>query len=76
MEQPLQLDGGPEEWLRRIARSRSFVTGRIPDNVALALVSIGFAARQADGSLSATEAGKTHLVARGIPFHRGGRSRT
>jgi hypothetical protein len=75
MGQLLHLDGSPEEWLRRIALGRSFVAGGIPDNVALALLALGFAARKADGSLSATETGKSHLVARGIPFDRRRRAR-
>src|SRR5205085_7375546 len=57
MEQVSHLDGGPEEWLRRIAGNRSF--SGVPDHVAAALLAIGFAARKADGSLSATEAGRT-----------------
>jgi hypothetical protein len=65
MDQVSHLDGGPEEWLRRIAVGRRFVG--VPDNVAVALLAIGFAARKEDGSLSATEAGKSHLNARGIP---------
>ena len=66
MDQVSHLDGGPEEWLRRIAVGRPFVG--VPDNVAVALLAIGFAARKEDGSLSATEAGKSHLNARGIPI--------
>ena len=75
MDEPvLHLDGGPEEWLRRIARGGALVG--VPDNAAIALLAIGFAERGADGTLSATEAGKTHLDARGIyPFDRRGRER-
>jgi hypothetical protein len=48
----------------------------VPDHVAAALLAIGFAARKTDGSLSATEAGRTHLTARGIPCHGRRRART
>ena len=64
MDQASHVGSGAEEWLRRIAVDHSF-TG-VPDNVAVALLAIGFAARKADGSLSATEAGRTHLHACGI----------
>ena len=74
MEQVSHLDGGPEEWLRRIAGNRSF--SGVPDNVAVALLAIGFAARKDDGSLSATQAGRTHLAARGIPCGSRRRART
>ena len=40
-ERVLDLDGGPEEWLRRIARGGSLVG--VPDNAAIALLAIGFA---------------------------------
>jgi hypothetical protein len=63
MDQVSHLDGGPEEWLRRIAVGRPFVG--VPDNVAVALLAVGFAARRADGSLSATKAGRSHLDACG-----------
>ena len=73
-ERVLHLDGGPEEWLRRIARGGSLVG--VPDNAAIALLAIGFAEREGDGTLSATEAGIAHLDARGIhPFGRRGRER-
>ena len=73
-ERVLHLDGGPEEWLRRIARGGSLMG--VPDNAAIALLAIGFAEREGDGTLSATEAGIAHLAARGIhPFDRRGRER-
>ena len=64
MDPEIHLDGGPEEWLRRIALSRSLAV--VPDHIAVALVAIGFAERIADGALTATPAGRAHLDARGI----------
>ena len=64
MDQEIYLDGEPEEWLRRIALSRSLAM--VPDHIAAALVAIGFAERSADGALTATSAGRAHLDARGI----------
>ena len=75
MDSVSHLDGGPEEWLRRIALGRPALTG-VPDNIAVALLAIGFADRKADGSLSATRAGRTHLDARGIPLDGRRRTRT
>ncbi len=59
------LEGGAEEWLRRIAVGRSLET--VPDAVAFALVAMGFAQKTPDGGFSVTEAGKDYLSARGIP---------
>jgi hypothetical protein len=58
------VDGGPEEWFRRIALSRSLAM--VPNHIAAALVAIGFAERTGDGALTATPAGRAHLDARGI----------
>ena len=66
MDEALHLDAGPEEWLRRIARSRSLAI--VPDHIAVALIALGFAQRLGDGSLVATAAGRDHLHARGIAF--------
>ena len=68
MDHELHMDGGPEEWLRRIAVSQSLAI--VPDEVAAALVAIGFAQRIDDGSLTATAAGRVHLDARGIILTR------
>lgn len=62
------LDGGAEEWLRRIALGRAPVT--VPDTIAFALAAIGFAHKTAAGRLEATESGRAYLDARGIPVHR------
>jgi hypothetical protein len=59
------LEGGAEEWLRRIAVGRSPAT--VPDAIAFALVAVGFAQKAPDGAFSVTEAGKEYLTARGIP---------
>jgi hypothetical protein len=59
------LQGGAEEWLRRIAVTRSLVT--VPDAIAFALVAVGFAQKAPDGGFCATEAGEEYLTARGIP---------
>ena len=74
MDKELQLDSGPEEWLRRIALSRSLAI--VSDQVAVALIAVGFAKRGADGSLTATVAGRAHLDVRGIAFATVGRKRT
>lgn len=60
------LEGGAEEWLRRIAVGRSLET--VPDAVAFALVAVGFAQKTLDGGFAVTEAGKEYLTARGIPM--------
>ena len=64
MDQEIYLDGGPEEWLRRIALSRSLAM--VPEHIAVALVAVGFAERAADGALTATPAGRAYLDAQGI----------
>jgi hypothetical protein len=69
-----QIDGEPEEWLRRIALSRSLAL--VPDRIAVALIALGFARRSDDGSLTVTDAGATHLRERGIPLSERRRDRT
>jgi hypothetical protein len=64
-KQSPSLEGGAEEWLRRIAVGRSLET--VPDAVAFALVAVGFAQKAADGTFSVTDAGMEYLNARGIP---------
>jgi hypothetical protein len=59
------LEGGAEEWLRRIVVTQSLVT--VPDTIAFALVAVGFVQKTPDGGFSATEAGEEYLSARGIP---------
>jgi hypothetical protein len=60
----LPIGNGPEEWLRRIALSRS--VAMVPEHIAVALVAVGFAERAADGALTATPAGRAYLDAQGI----------
>jgi hypothetical protein len=68
------LDGGAEEWLRRIAVGRSMTT--VPDSIAFALVAMGFAQKSAAGYFEATAAGRAYLDAQGIPHVPVHRKRT
>jgi hypothetical protein len=72
------LDGGAEEWLRRIAVGPA--PANVPDPVAFALVAMGFAAKTAEGKFEVTPEGRAHLDAQGIahgtPRDRPGRRRS
>jgi hypothetical protein len=58
------LDGGAEEWLRRIAVGRSLAT--VPNPIAFALVAMGFAEKTASGHFEVTAVGRAYLDAQGI----------
>jgi hypothetical protein len=64
-EQSTPLDGGAEEWLRRIAVGRWVET--VPNASAFALAALGLVQKDPEGGFSATEVGMTYLTARGIP---------
>jgi hypothetical protein len=53
-----------EDWLRRIALSRSLAV--VPDSIASELVASGLAQRFPEGTLAATAAGRQYLDERGI----------
>jgi len=53
-----------EEWLRRLALSRSLAV--LPETVAANLVAAGLAKRESDESLKATAGGNAYLFERGI----------
>jgi hypothetical protein len=67
------LDGGAEEWLRRIAVGRSMAT--VPNPIAFALVAMGFAQKTASGQFEATEVGRAYLDAQGIAWAAAHRDR-
>jgi hypothetical protein len=71
----LQLVGGRDEWLRRVAASERPLT-TVPSGITAVLIALGFAETIAGGSLGATDAGRTYLATRGIPSGRRIRERS